>query len=250
MKRQWGPTRQETEMTGQTQSTRRQNVCVMHTGCYRSRAYKVIWFAPNTSLPNAWVSEREVDGRTLRPPVSIPTLFRTLPFLLFVLVSKFENGADPPEKLCQSNHKILEMPNNPEERPASHQRTSRGPLSEELLKCPLRIASLEMEPLATALTKASTRKPARPESVGEASSAAAVVTASPMLQAFLAKLIVDASLLRVGQNFVSLGNVGELFRGPLLFLLILVRVVLESQLPGIYQVCHTQQRFLSLLCRF
>ena len=170
-------------------------------------------------------------GRTSRPPISIPTVFRTLPPPLFVLVSEFEKGADPREKRCQMIHQILAVSNNPQERSASDQRTS-GTTSEELLERPLGVAGLEVEPLAAAaLAEASAaRKPAGSET-REAAAAAAREAASSIttavLQPLLPVLVIDAPLLGVGQDFIGLRNVGELLGGPLLLFLVLVRVVLE-----------------------
>lgn len=131
------------------------------------------------------------------------------------------------------NDQILAVSNNPEERSASDQRTS-GATSEELLECPLGVASLEVEPLAAAaaaLAEASAaRKPARSETIettGAAREAASSSVATAVLQPFLPVLVVNASLIGVRQDFVGLGNVGELLGGPLLLLLVLVGVVLE-----------------------
>ena len=158
---------------------------------------------------------------------------RTLPppSPLRLLECEFEDGADPPEKIFESSDKTLQVPNNPEVRSASNQRTSGGPACEELLERSVRVSSLEMEPLPSA-TASLARKPA--ESVeatatttGEASRSSVAATGA-VLKTFLAILVVDASFLGVRQDFVSLGNVGELLRGPLLPVLVLVRVVLES----------------------
>lgn len=165
--------------------------------------------------------------------VATPALAHTLspPPPLRLLKCEFEDGADPLEKLSESSDKTLQVPNNPEVRSASYQRTSGGPACEELLERSVRVSSLEMEPLPSASASLA-RKPA--ESVettatttGEASRSSVAATGA-VLETFLAELVVDTPFLGVGQDFVSLGNVGELFRSPLLPILVLVRVVLES----------------------
>lgn len=165
-------------------------------------------------------------GRTSRPPISISTaVFRSPLPSLFVLVSEFEKGADPREKSRQMVDKILEVSNNPHERPASHQRTS-GPICEELFESPLGIASLEMEPLAAAAaTSTEASAAARKPITREAASSCTVTTT--VLQPFLSVPIINVSLLGIRQDLVGLGNVGELLSGPLLLFLVLIRVVLQ-----------------------
>lgn len=183
------------------------------------------------------MAEKQAKQRTSRP-LAISTLIPTFPMPLRALVHEFELRAYPPEKISQSSDGILELPHNPQKRSASHQRTSGGSAGEELLKCPLGTASLEMVSLATttaALAESSTRETEITASTTrEASSPAA--PACPVLEALLAVLIVDAALFGVGEDFVRLGYVFELFGSPLLLLLVFVRVVLEGQL-SVAHVC-------------
>lgn len=137
----------------------------------------------------------------------------------------FENVVDPPENPFQLIDQILCVSKKPAGRSASDQRTSGT--SEELLERPVRVVSLEMEPLTAATARKPTRSKTR-ETTGaarEASSSTAVATA--VLQPFLPKLVINFPLLGVGQDFVGLGDVGKLLGGPLLLFLVLVRVVLE-----------------------
>lgn len=166
-------------------------------------------------------------------PLAFPTLFKTFPMPLRLLVREFERGAHPPQKVCRSSDDILELPDKPQVRPASHQRTSGCSTAEELFERSVRVAGLEMERLPTAApAEPSARKAAKPleassRTAREASSSSSIASARPVLEAFLTELIVDAALLGVGEDLVGLGNVFELLRRPRLLLLVLVWVVLE-----------------------
>lgn len=129
---------------------------------------------------------------------------------------------------------ILALSNNPLERPGPNQRTSGCPRSEELFERPLRVAGLKVKTRAPALTKASASawKPAASEAAKPAAATSGeapwVTTAArAVFESFLAVAVVDAPLVRVGEDFVGLGHVMELLCGPLGLVLVLVGVVLQ-----------------------
>lgn len=179
-------------------------------------------------------------SRPTLPPTLSPTLSHIIPLALLPPVRRRVLGhtAEPCEQLLQPLNEAeatrvanqpLPLPIQPLNRPAPHQRTSRSALPEKVLERPLSVAGLEVEPRSTpapALTKASGEPPT--ESTAPApGKASTVAVARAVLESFLAVLVVDAALFRVGQDFVSFGDILELFGGPLNLVLVLVRVVLE-----------------------